>query len=185
MENASHGLKSIAIALAIAVSSLSACIQQRTILNEIRQSAPSSECNIWFVKSQGTRMSMVGVKRRAGSGKSGVESAVRALLEGPSAAELESGLGSEIPRGTILLGVSEEDGSIVLDLSRRFASGGGSDSMETRLEQLAKTVSAVAGNQPVFLNVEGQRLTMTQGEGIEIKQPINRGADLAGQACYH
>jgi len=50
------------------------------------------------------------------------------------------------------------DDDFEIDLSKRFASGGGEASMETRLEQLKRTVISVVGNRKVFLNVEGKRL---------------------------
>ncbi len=192
--------KSAAYALAIVLSSsiLSSC-SQRLILEDVPKNFPeiskriptltkhmaeihkdisnmadqnSAGSQIWFVKSNAGQMHLVGVKRNLIGNK--VESAVRALIEGPSKEEGEKGLGSEIPRGTLLLGVEEKDGGIEVNLSRRFASDGGTDSFETRMNQLSKTVSAVENTQPIYLNIEGHRLTMTQGEGIEVKQPINR-----------
>lgn len=95
------------------------------------------------------------------------------LLEGPTAREENAGLGTEIPRGTILIDLKHNAKNVELNLSRRFASGGGTDSFETRLEQLRRTVASAA-EAPVYLNVEGKRLNVSEGEGIEIKQPINR-----------
>ncbi len=123
--------------------------------------------------SKNGELSLVNVKRSALAATNKLEDAIRCLLAGPSTEEISRGLGSEIPRGTILLGLSEKNGAIELNLSRRFASGGGIDSIETRLEQVSRTVRAVAGRKPVYLNVEGKRLNMTPGEGIEIRQPIN------------
>ena len=94
------------------------------------------------------------------------------LLYGPTQQEAQAGLGSEIPRGTVLIGVTKDDGRIELNLSRRFATGG-EDSIATRLEQLRRTVAGAAGNRKVFLDVEGKRLTEAGGEGLEVKQPIN------------
>jgi spore germination protein GerM len=84
------------------------------------------------------------------------------------------GLSSEIPPGTALIKVSEDKGTgdITIDLSRRFVQGGGTDSFEARLEQVKRTVEGPAGGRPVYLNVEGQRLTAS-GDGLEVKQPIN------------
>lgn len=128
---------------------------------------------VWFVRPGNGKMELVAVKRRI-DGDNKIESAVRELLDGPSSEELGSGIGSEIPRGTVLLAVSEKDGKIEVDLSKRFAMGGGIDSIETRLVQLSRTVAPLAPSSDVFLNVEGRRLTMTPGEGIEVKQPINK-----------
>ena len=83
-------------------------------------------------------------------------------------------MGSEIPKGTVLIGVATDaDGNIVIDLSQRFVTGGGISSFEARMEQLRQTADLAAGGRKVFLNVEGQRLVQATGEGIEVKQPIN------------
>lgn len=116
---------------------------------------------------------MLAVQRRIDK-QNKIESAVRALLEGPSPDELKHGCGSEIPGGTILLGVTDKGDKININLSKRFASGGGIDSIEARIQQLSQTIKGLAGNRDVFLDIEGHRLTMTPGEGVEVKQPINK-----------
>lgn len=152
---------------------MSSCAQ-RTILTESELLPTNTGGKVWFVRSEAGKLSYVGVERKTSYGQNELETSVRTLLDGPTREESEQGIGSEIPRGTVLLSLSEKNGCMELDLSRRFAAGGGIDSIETRLEQLGKTVSSAVGEKPVFLNIEGQRLTMTPGEGIEIKQPINR-----------
>jgi len=85
---------------------------------------------------------------------------------------------SEIPVGTMLIKVSDDKagGEITVDLSRRFVQGGGMDSFEARLEQVKRTIAGVAGGKPVYLNVEGERLTAS-GDGLEVRQPINGDAN--------
>ncbi len=140
---------------------------------ELSQDLMPSAGQVWFVRTNKGQMELVGVNRKlAGSNK--LEAALKALIDGPSPDEINEGYGSEIPRGTILLGISEKDGAVEINLSRRFASDGGTDSFETRMEQLSRTVAGSKIKEDVYLNVEGRRLTMTQGEGIEVKQPINR-----------
>ena len=144
------------------------------VLTDISSKLPLPDLTqIWFVRPDRNGMKIIAVNRKIAADNK-IEAAVRELLNGPSPDEIAEGLASEIPRGTVLLGVEQKNGRIELNLSRRFASGGGIDSIETRLEQLSKTVMAVAQQQDVFLNIEWQRLTMTPGEGVEIRQPINR-----------
>lgn len=81
-------------------------------------------------------------------------------------------ISTEIPAGTILTGVTESNGEINVNFSHDFKDGGGSDSFMARLEQVKRTVSPMAGNHPVYIQVEGERLT-TSGDGLEVKQPIN------------
>ncbi len=127
---------------------------------------------VWFVRQAGDELSLVPVWRTP-SDKDRLRDAVEELLKGPTDEELASGLGSEIPRGTILLGTSPNGADVDLDLSQRFASGGGARSLETRVDQLSRTVADCAGATKVYLSVEGERIYTAAGEGLEIKQPLN------------
>ncbi len=172
--------KSMSLALAgllCALLPLSGCTQ-RTILTGNSSTADSiapekNQVIVWFVRTTEGGTRFVAVKRPQ-RGNDRLASALQELLSGPSNKEIQQGLGSEIPRGTILLGVKHKQGNLEVDLSRRFASGGGSDTIEARLSQLQRTVESNDEKGDVYLNVEGQRLTMTMGEGIEVPQPINR-----------
>ncbi|HEY9786680.1 MAG TPA: GerMN domain-containing protein [Candidatus Obscuribacterales bacterium] len=168
-------------ALCIFLAATTAGCTKRTVLTSYGGGAPHSEVRgdilgssveVWFVKPSPSGLELVSVKRRAG-GADRLSLAVNELLRGPTPEEEQAGLASEIPKGTILLAVRPLDDDYEIDLSRRFASGGGSSSMETRIEQLRRTVAKVVGTKRVFLNVEGQRLLTAAGEGLEIKQPIN------------
>ncbi len=135
-------------------------------------SAKKNGVTVWFVKAEGEDLTLVPVVRSK-TGGDPVESAVSQLLAGPDDSESKEGISSEIPRGTILLGIEKEGDKIEVNLSQRFTSGGGPLSIQTRLDQLAKTVNKVAGESKVFLSIEGDRLSANQIDGLEIKQPIN------------
>lgn len=172
--------KSWSLALAglfCALLPLTGCTQ-RTILTGNSSTADSTapennQVIVWFVRTTEGGTRFVAVKRPQ-RGNDRLTAALHELLRGPSDKEIQQGLGSEIPRGTILLGVQHKKGNLEVDLSRRFASGGGSDTIEARLSQLQRTVESNDEKGDVYLNVEGERLTMTMGEGIEVPQPINR-----------
>jgi len=157
--------------LLLPIICLSSCTS-RTVLGELVGTGATRQIHVWFVRPDGDDLRLVRVNRKS-SGSDAFRSAVEELLRGPTSAEARSGIGSEIPRGTIVLDVKEKGCDIVINLSRRFASGGGSTSLETRLEQLRRTVSEAAGARKVYLDVEGERLSTATGEGLEIKQPIN------------
>jgi len=143
-------------------------------LKELPPPTPTKSSNavkVWFLKEKGGTLHLVPVVRNV-AGKDKMRECISELLYGPSRQEEQAGLGSEIPRGTVLIGVTQGDGRIELNLSRRFATGG-EDSLSTRLQQLRRTVAGAAGNRKVFLDVEGKRLTEAGGEGLEVKQPIN------------
>lgn len=137
------------------------------------KASKSNTVSLWFVRHTAEGPVLVNVDRDL-SGPHRLSESLRELLCGPTRDESAGGLGTEIPRGTILLGIKDHGTSVSIDLSRRFATGGGSESMELRLEQLARTVGSAEPDRDVFLNIEGKRLNVTQGEGIEVKQPINR-----------
>ncbi len=134
--------------------------------------AGGEQVHVWFVKPSRKDLTLVAVNRVPGSGDR-LHQAVSELLDGPTADESRQGMGSEIPRGTLLLDMKTEGNQVELNLSKRFACGGGTDSLEARIDQLRKTVAEAAGDRKVYLNVEGQRLTQTAGEGLEIPQPLN------------
>jgi spore germination protein GerM len=125
---------------------------------------------IWFVREKNGNLESAAVDRKVNEHEP-VRDSVTQLLQGPTKEEAESGFKSEVPVGTVLIGVDKKGDSIELNLSKRFASGG-VDSIEARLDQLSKTVKDAAGPTKVYLDVEGQRL-LTAGEGLEVKQPLN------------
>ena len=129
--------------------------------------------SVWFVDTKQGNLRMVPVQRAAASADK-LKEAVESLLAGPTNSESQRGLGSEIPRGTVLIGLRRNGNAVELNLSRRFATGGGTMSFETRMQQLVKTATAADTSGDIYLNIEGQRMTISPGEGIEIPQPINR-----------
>lgn len=127
---------------------------------------------VWFCKANDDDIELVPVVRSK-TGTDDLHSAIDQLLMGPDNSEAENGLSSEIPKGTILLDIKEDGENIELNLSKRFSSGGGPLSIETRLKQLSKTVGTVVGDSKVYLNIEGTRLSAVGADGLEVTQPIN------------
>jgi spore germination protein GerM len=157
------------VTFAAVVLVLAACT--RTILTG-DDTGGGDRLTVWFAQQNGEELALVPVTRTF-TGGDRLKGAVEELLRGPSDEEIARGLGSEIPRGTILLGIGGHGSVIDVNLSRRFASGGGALSLETRVEQLRRTVADAAGARKVYLAVEGERIYTAAGEGLEIKQPLN------------
>jgi germination protein M len=101
--------------------------------------------------------------------------ALRALLAGPDAGERAQGLGSAIPAGTQLRGISLADGVATVDLSSDFASGGGSLSASLRLAQVVYTLTQFATIESVRLRLDGEPVTTFMGEGLDVSRPQTRG----------
>ena len=102
--------------------------------------------------------------------------AVRELLAGPTAAEREAGLGSEIPTGTRLLDLQiGSDRVASVDLSREFETGGGTAAVQMRLGQVACTLDNVVAldiaDGTRFL-LDGEPVEVFSGEGIVLDGPV-------------
>jgi len=101
--------------------------------------------------------------------------AVRALLEGPDAAEQDAGMVSNIPDGTAFLGLSiDGDGVATVDLSREYGSGGGSLSMMMRLAEVVFTLTQFPTVEGVSFKLDGEAIDVLGGEGIIIDHPMTR-----------
>ena len=97
------------------------------------------------------------------------ESAVRALLAGPRAGvEHDLGFTSSIPAATTLNGVDVTGTVATVDLSRSFASGGGSQSMQARVAQVVFTVTQFPSIDAVRFRLDGTAVTSIGGEGLMV-----------------
>ncbi len=103
-------------------------------------------------------------------------SALGLLLKGPTDEEKAHGIFTEIPSDTRLISVKkdEAENAIIINLTKEFGEGGGTQSIQARLNQIVKTVSIYAGPLPVYLYLDGKKAQYLGGEGIYIEQPINR-----------
>ncbi|MBN1320696.1 MAG: GerMN domain-containing protein [Thermoleophilia bacterium] len=100
--------------------------------------------------------------------------AMRALLEGPTAAEKTGGMVSNVPKGTTFLGLDIDDGIATVDLSKEYSSGGGSLSMFMRLAEVVFTLTQFPTVQGVNFKLDGEPIDVLGGEGIIIDHPMTR-----------
>jgi germination protein M len=100
--------------------------------------------------------------------------AIKVLLEGPNAAEVEAGMVTCIPEGTTFLGLAIKNGVATVDLSAKYESGGGSLSMFTRLAQVVFTLTQFPSVDGVRFKLDGKLIDMLGGEGIIIDKPLDR-----------
>lgn len=107
------------------------------------------------------------------------QAAVRALLAGPTAEEREFGLGSAVPAGVTLRGLTVRDGLATVDLSGGFASGGGSLSMQLRAAQVVFTLTQFPTIDRVAFELDGEPISALGGEGVEVGPSADR-ADFEG-----
>ncbi|MCX8033613.1 MAG: GerMN domain-containing protein [Thermoleophilia bacterium] len=100
--------------------------------------------------------------------------AMKALLEGPTAEEKAFGIVSNIPEGTTFLGLEIQDGIAIVDLSKEYASGGGTLSMMMRLAEVVFTLTQFPTVHGVTFKLDGQPIDVLGGEGIVIDHPMTR-----------
>ena len=100
--------------------------------------------------------------------------AMEALLDSGTIRDAYSQISTAIPPTTTLLGISIKDGVATVDLSRDFASGGGSASSFLRLGQVVYTLTQFSTVRSVLFQVEGQTVTTFGPEGIVLQGPQAR-----------
>jgi spore germination protein GerM len=128
--------------------------------------------NVYWLKDTGKSFELVPqpVKIAAGQPNQVLEAAFQNLLEGPT-----EGTGSTtIPQGTKLLGLKVENDGVHVNLSDEFTTGGGSASMTGRVGQVLYTATTLNPNANVFIEVNGKKLEVLGGEGLEVDQPLTR-----------
>ena len=139
---------------------------------------PKDVVSIFFSKAQGSQSIVEPVKRTVPFQEQAepLPYAVKELLKGPTPEEKGQGFYSEIPKGTVLLGVHTKGETVTVDLSRQFESGGGSNSVTQRLEELKQTAYSVDNKHQLAISVEGKPLELLGGEGLEVPNTLKREA---------
>ncbi|MEO0852676.1 MAG: GerMN domain-containing protein [Cyanobacteria bacterium J06648_11] len=102
--------------------------------------------------------------------------AMTTLLQGPIHAEDDRAIAA-IPLGTELLNLQVRSEGVYVDLSDKFAGGGGSTSMVYRVAQVLYTATSLDPDTDVYLSIEGQPLDKDMplgGEGLLLESPLRR-----------
>ena len=134
--------------------------------------------NIFFIgKNENNEEVYRAVKRVYNENVDGskVKYAITSLVLGPKPAEKASGVYTEIPANTQILGITEKPDKVIINLSSAFATGGGTESVYKRLFQLIKTAKRNT-EKAVFLYIEGQQADVIGGDGIMITQPLSENS---------
>ncbi len=100
--------------------------------------------------------------------------ATQALLQGPTSAEEEWGMVTSIPEGTTFLGLNIDDGVATVDLSKEYASGGGTLSMLMRLAEVVFTLTQFPTVDGVNFELDGRPIDVLGGEGLILDHPMSR-----------
>lgn len=119
----------------------------------------------------------VAVQRRIPDTPALAAATLRAWIKGPTCSEREAGVGSSIPRGTRLLGISISQGTATIDLSSEFERTGLGTLYEgLLLEQLTWTITQFPTVERALLKIEGGFKDYYLGHGyiIDEAHPLTR-----------
>ena len=101
--------------------------------------------------------------------------AIRKLVDGPTDIQRIFKTYSEIPVGTKIIAIIESENKNIIDLTTEFNTGGGTESIYNKLNQLIRTVEENT-DKPTYLFVNGVQIEVFGGEGIMITQPLTRNS---------
>ena len=142
---------------------------------DIMPADEDNEAQVYFLKvANGDSVKFSTTKKEVKSQSDKFRAAMEALFSGPNGLEKMSGVYSEIPPETKLLGIREDADSYTINISDDFEMGGGADSMKVRVNQLVTTATQASGGKDVYLEINGKRAEYVGGEGIMILQPLQR-----------
>ena len=99
--------------------------------------------------------------------------ALNALFEGPTEAELTTwpAIGTAIPEGTELLGLTISNGVAKVDVSQEFASGAGTFSVTARIAQVVYTLTQFPTVDSVEFFIAGEKVEVFSSEGLILDGP--------------
>ncbi len=153
--------------------SVSPTTQLHQLTPQVVQPSVEQTVQIYWIKSTGNPIELAPSQialRGTSQPDELLEGAFSRLLAGSN----DPAFVSAIPRGTSLRSVKILEDGVHVDLSKEFTTGGGSTSMSARLKQVLYTATSLNPNANVWIDVEGQKLNVLGGEGLEIDQPVTR-----------
>ena len=106
-----------------------------------------------------------------------IRQAANALLAGPSPAEKQREITTQVPSGTPLRSVSFAKGVASVDVGEKFVQGRAVESLDARLAQLVLTMRSVPGVRSVRLLVKGGT-PLGLFPGYDLRRPVT-AKDLA------
>jgi Immunoglobulin-like domain of bacterial spore germination/Sporulation and spore germination len=123
---------------------------------------------VWFTQGETLHVA----KRTQNATRRIGTAALEALFEGPDSFEAAGGVGTAVPQGTQLLGLTIDDGIATADLTSEFESGGGSLAMFLRLAQVVCTLDQFPTVDGVLFKLDGEPVDVFSGEGIVLDHPV-------------
>ncbi len=97
---------------------------------------------------------------------------LRALLAGPTPEEAKSGVGTAVPSGTRLLGLTIEGGVARVDLSRQFEVTADEEGVTLSLAQVTCTLGQFDTVKGVRFALDGKDVSVLSGDGTVTDRPL-------------
>jgi spore germination protein GerM len=127
---------------------------------------------VWFDSSRDSRLTRV--FRTVPATQAVGTAALEALLDGPSGSEVAKRIGTQVPPGTALMGLSIADGVATVNLSNDYFSGGSAVSEWTRLGQVVWTITQFPTVRGVTIELAGDPIKPFDIDGKALGRPWNR-----------
>lgn len=108
-------------------------------------------------------------------GESPLSASLNALLKGPNSEELNDGLISMVPGGTVLLSAWVRDGVAFLNFNENFMFNPlGTDGMRAQVRQVVLSATEFPTVSSVQILIEGKKVNYLGGDGVAAGKPISR-----------
>ena len=146
-------------------------------LKKEEQQKPKTYVTVYFLGMDKNKTGIFKkVQRELPQGQTKLKYALNQLVAGPTEYEKKVGVYSELPKNVKILGIVESKNKIIIDVTGNIQTGGGADSLYSRLKQLIKTAIANSPNKPIYLYIDGKQAEVLGGEGIMISQPLKENS---------
>ena len=131
---------------------------------------------LYFVSTGETDFRLQGVARNLpkSEAETHLKESLQALIDGPTASEAARGLSTALTPSTEILGLRLLGSEVEVDLPQAFTEGGGSATMQGRLNQVFYTLTQPTTVTSVRLLIEGEPVSYLGGEGILVDNPWHR-----------
>lgn len=120
---------------------------------------------------------MKGVIRPIPQSDSPLHDSLETLLKGPTAQEINLGLMTMVPSGTLLRGVTVRGDTAYVNFSESFRFNSlGIEGMRAQLKQIVYAATEFPTVKKVQILIEGKRVDYMGTEGVRIDQPLSRAS---------
>jgi len=139
---------------------------------------PPKKATLYWIKvSDDGQIHLQKAVRQIRMGDSPMSSAIRALLRGPNADELNASIQTLVPTGTQLLSAYVQNRVAFLNFSEEFQFNTlGTEGLKAQLRQIVFTATEFETVESVQILINGKHVQYLGGDGFFVGKPIGRNA---------